>query len=163
MTFTSEKPTVSALYLVDRAKQGKYYRYYNAESDTWGMCGVDMQEALDRKDKDTGIGFFPWVGPLTGPNFNRQLVVNVPVEEVKAKGKPVKPAKPVAPIKPVKPVKTKKSATNPGYVNGTVYFREDRQKWVAIWNGKQEAARPTKEGALAFLKKKYDFEGTVLE
>ena len=46
--------------------------------------------------------------------------------------------------------------------DGTVFFREDRQKWIAMWNGKQEAARPTPEACLAFLKKKYNVDGVVL-
>ena len=88
MEFSSEKPTVSALYLVDRDKQGKAYRYYNADTDQWGMCGFDMNEALDNKDK-TAVGFFPWVGPLTGKNFKPQAPVLVVSDD-----KPAKVAKP---------------------------------------------------------------------
>ena len=47
--------------------------------------------------------------------------------------------------------------------DGTVFFREDRQKWIAMMNGKQEAARPTPEACLAFLKKKYNVDGIVLK
>ena len=86
-------PTVSALYLVDRDKQGKYYRWFNAETDQWGMCGADMNEALDNKDKPSPVGFFPWVGPLTGKNF----VPKSPVHVVDEDGKPTKkPAKKMA-------------------------------------------------------------------
>jgi hypothetical protein len=46
--------------------------------------------------------------------------------------------------------------------DGTVFFRADRSKWVAVMNGKQEAARDTKEGALAFLFKKYKIEGILV-
>lgn len=49
------------------------------------------------------------------------------------------------------------------YENGTVFFREDRAKWVAVWNNKQEAARPTKEGCISFLKKKYNAEAIIVE
>jgi len=49
------------------------------------------------------------------------------------------------------------------HTDGTVFFREDRQKWIAMWNGKQEAARPTAEACLAFLKKKYNFDGIVIK
>jgi hypothetical protein len=43
-----------------------------------------------------------------------------------------------------------------------VWFRADRQKWVAMWNGKQEAARPTADACLKFLAKKYGVTGTVI-
>lgn len=53
--------------------------------------------------------------------------------------------------------------TTPKYENGTVFFREDRQKWVAVWNNIQEAARPTKEGCIKFLMKKYNVEAIIVE
>lgn len=53
--------------------------------------------------------------------------------------------------------------TTPKYENGTVFFREDRNKWVAVWNNKQEAARPTKEGCIKFLQKKYNAVAIIVE
>ena len=168
MEFNSGKAPMTALYLVDRGMQGKYYRWYDADADRWGMCGADMQEAMDNKDK-SAVGFFPWVGPLTGKNFN-----------------PAKPVVEVSEDKPVKVKKTKKMAKSRGaklvvtqvgntkvgavvktsgkvvHPDGTVFFREDRQKWVAMWAGKQEAARPTAEACVNFLKKKYNFDAIVL-
>lgn len=47
--------------------------------------------------------------------------------------------------------------------DGAVYFRPDRNKWMAVYNGKAEAARPTSEAALAFLMKKYNVTGYVVE
>ena len=47
--------------------------------------------------------------------------------------------------------------------DGTVFYRSDRNKWIACYGGKQEAARDTKEKCLAFLKKKYNVQGVVLE
>jgi hypothetical protein len=47
--------------------------------------------------------------------------------------------------------------------DGAVYFRPDRNKWMAVYNGKAEAARPTSQAALAYLKKKYDVDGYVVE
>lgn len=47
--------------------------------------------------------------------------------------------------------------------DGAVYFRPDRNKWMAVYNGKAEAARPTSQAALAFLKKKYDIDGYVVD
>ena len=155
---TDSNPTVSALYLVDRDKQGKAYRWFNAETDQWGMCGTDMNEALDNKDK-TAVGFFPWVGPLTGKNFKPKSPVHVVTEDKPTKVKPAK--KRMAKSTAAPKVKTPKAAkvTHP---DGTVFFRADRNKWVAMWAGKQEAARPTVEACLAFLKKKYNHEGTVI-
>jgi hypothetical protein len=156
---TDGNPTVTALYLVDRGMQGKYYRWYNAETDQWGMCGMDMNEAVTNKDK-TAVGFFPWVGPLTGPNFKASKPVTEVTEDApKAAPKAAKKrmAKTVAPAAP-------KAAKQPKqtYEDGTVFYRADRGKWVAVWAGKQEAARPTAEACLAFLKKKYNHTGVVL-
>ena len=161
---TDGNPEKSAVYLIDRDKQGKWYRYFNAETGEWSRPAASLKEAVETKDSKSVVGFFPWVGPLTGPNYQakREVVVDVPVAEIKAKAKPVKPVAPVKAVKPVKPVKTKNSAKQT-YADGTVFFRTDRNKWVAVWNGKQEAARPTKEAALAFLKKKYNFDGVVIE
>jgi len=53
--------------------------------------------------------------------------------------------------------------TKTTHPDGTVFYREDRQKWIAMMNGKQEAARPTPEACLAFLKKKYNVDGIVLK
>jgi hypothetical protein len=172
MNFNSDgNPTMSALYLVDRDKQGKAYRWYDAETDTWGMCGMDMNEALDNKDK-TAVGFFPWVGPLTGPKFEAKS----PVLYVEEDGKKVKAPKKVKPASK-RMAKSKlvitqvgntkvgsivKSSGKVSHPDGTVFFREDRQKWVAMWSGKQEAARPTAEACIAFLKKKYNHDGVVL-
>ncbi len=166
---TSGNPTASALYLVDRDKQGKAYRWYNAETDQWGMCGIDMNDALDNKDK-TAVGFFPWCGPLTGPKFEAKSPVIVVSDE-----KPVKAmkAKPVAKrMAKAKLVISQVGNTKVGSIvkgsktvhpDGTVFYRADRNKWVAMWNGKQEAARPTPEACLAFLKKKYNHDGIVLK
>jgi hypothetical protein len=39
--------------------------------------------------------------------------------------------------------------------DGTVFFRTDRSKWIAVADGKQEAARDTAEKCIQFLNKKY--------
>jgi hypothetical protein len=165
MEFNSDKPTRSGMYLVDRGMQGKVYRYYNADTDFWGMCGFDMADADANKDK-TAVGFFPWVGPLTGPNFNKKVeeVEQKPAKRKMAKMRGVAPAvtsTPVAPkVKAPKAPRAKSTAVHP---DGTVFYREDRQKWVAMYAGKQEAARPTADACLKFLKKKYDIVGVVIE
>ena len=167
MEFNSDKPTRSGMYLVDRGMQGKAYRYYNADTDFWGMCGFDMADADANKDK-TAVGFFPWVGPLTGPNYNANAPV---VDVVEEKVRKTKPAKKMAKMRgavaptPVTKVKTPRVSTKASAVHpdGTVWFREDRQKWIAMMNGKQEAARPTAEACLKFLKKKYNVDGNVIK
>lgn len=178
LEFNTDKPTKSGMYLVDRGMQGKAYRYYNEKADFWGMCGFDMNEANEGKDKLSAVGFFPWVGPLTGPNYNADApayhVSNTdnPVDFPKTKKtkpaakKMAKMRNAVAPSAPVAPkvkktrVSTKAAAVHP---DGTVWYREDRQKWIAMMNGKQEAARPTAEACLKFLKKKYNVDGKVIK
>ena len=167
MKFNSDgNPTVSALYLVDRDKQGKAYRWYDAESNQWGMCGTDMNEALDNKDK-SAVGFFPWVGPLTGKNFKPKAPVLEVTDDKPAKAKPAKKrmAKTKLVITEVGNTKVGSIVKASGKVNhpdGTVFYRADRGKWIAMWAGKQEAARPTPEACLAFLQKKYNHTGTVI-
>ena len=159
MKFNADgNPSTSALYLVDRGMQGKYYRWYNAETDQWGMCGMDMNEAVTNKDK-TAVGFYPWVGPLTGPNFKASKPVADVTEDAPKSKKPAKQRMAKAPAAPKVNVPKQSKQV---YADGTVFYRADRGKWVAVWAGKQEAARPTAEACLAFLKKKYNHTGTVL-
>lgn len=168
MNFNKDgNPTVSALYLVDRDKQGKYYRWFNAETDQWGMCGADMNEALDNKDKPSPVGFFPWVGPLTGKNFKPKSPVFVVSDEKPTTTKPAKKRMAKSKLVITQVGNTKvgsivKASGKVSHPDGTVFFRADRNKWVAMWSGKQEAARPTAEACLAFLQKKYNHTGTVL-
>jgi len=170
MEFSNEKPTKSAMYYVDRGMQGKYYRYYNADTDTWSLCGSDCAEAVANMDKPSPVGFFPWVGPMTGPNFTGK-VVTVKTEEgneVVVDGKSKKPALLPTKKKPAKAAvgtlsPVPKSTGKAVHPDGTVFYREDRQKWVAVVGGKQEAARPTAEACLNFLMKKYGITGVVLK
>jgi hypothetical protein len=74
---------------------------------------------------------------------------------------PVKTAK-VSTPKPAngkfsKPIKVAKAPSPSKIVHpdGTVFFRTDRNKWIAMADGKQEAARDTAEKCIAFLAKKY--------
>ena len=170
MNFTKDgNPTVTALYLVDRDKQGKAYRWYNAESDQWGTCGFDMNEALDNKDK-TAVGFYPWVGPLTGTKFVPKSPVHVVTEDAPKTKAPKAPKRKPArqatlAVKTVGNTKVgiiTKASGKVIHPDGTVFYRADRNKWVAMWAGKQEAARPTAEACLAFLQKKYNHTGVVI-
>ena len=167
--FNTGTPPKTAMYFVDRGMQGKYYRWYNAETDTWSMCGADFAEAVSFIDRPSPVGFFPWAGPMTGPNFKGKVVI-VDTDEgnekvVDGKTKKVKPV----PVKK-KPAKASvgklaplpKSTGKAVHPDGTVFYREDRQKWVAVVGGRQEAARPTAEACVTFLKKKYGMEAVVI-
>jgi len=170
--FNTGTPPKTAMYFVDRGMQGKYYRWYNAETDTWSMCGADFAEAVSFIDRPSPVGFFPWAGPMTGPNFNGKVVVvetednNEKVVDGKTKKvKPVpvkkKPAK--AAVGTLSPVPVPKYPSKVVHPDGTVFYREDRQKWVAVVGGKQEAARPTADACLNFLTKKYGITGVILK
>jgi hypothetical protein len=112
---------------------------------------------------------------MTGPRFNPATGVADP--EVKApKVAKVKPAaRKMARQRTVTPTKLVISkvgnitvgsivkGTKTTHPDGTVFFREDRQKWVAMMNGKQEASRTSAEACLSFLKKKYNVDGIVLK
>ncbi len=69
----------------------------------------------------------------------------------------------VTKVAKVKTPKAAKVAKVQEYGDGAVYFRVDRQKWMAVYNGKAEAARDTADKALGYLKKKYQVEGYVVE
>ena len=157
---SSGTPSKSGVYMVDRGeKQGKAFRFYNAETDTWGRCEAELEDAYAAKDEKSNVGFFPWVGPLTGPKFKEKkdidaetALVNVPVEVVA-------PVKPVKPVKAKKPVKPKKST----HADGDIVFREDRKKYVTFIGGKQVAARPTVEAIQKYLKKNHNIDGRVVK
>lgn len=169
MEFVSDRnPTKSALYLVDRGMQGKHYRWFNADTDQWSQCGWHMEDALANKDKVSAVDFYPWVGPLTGTGFDPAK----PIHNVTEDSVPTKPTKAAKPAKVAK-VKAAKQrtatvtpkapkATKVSHPDGTVFYRADRNKWVAVWAGKQEAARPTVEACLKFLQKKYNAVGVVI-
>ena len=172
MEFNSGTPTKSAMYYVDRGAQGKYYRWYDAETDTWSLCGSDFAEATANIDKESPVGFFPWIGPMTGPNFTGKVVIVNTDEgnEQVISGKTKKPKLLPVKKKPAKaasgvlsPMPTAKYPSKASHPDGTVFYREDRQKWVAVVGGKQEAARPTAEACLNFLMKKYGITGVVVK
>ena len=101
--------------------------------------------------------------------MNLQSLVAQVVTPVAVLAKPVKTpkvAKPtkVAVTKPAKVAKVKAvKPTKVALVPYTVFFKEARNKWMAVnGQGRTEAARKTKEAALAFLKTKYDVIGKVV-
>lgn len=90
-------------------------------------------------------------------NLVNQVVAPKPVK-VPAKAKATVKVEAKAP-KVVKVAKAPKAKLEPF----TVFFKEARGKWMAVnAKGQTEAARPTKESALAFLKNKYQVDGKVL-
>ena len=94
-------------------------------------------------------------------NLVNQVVAPKSVKvSTKAKA-PVKVEKAAVTVKAKAPkaVKVAKAKLEPF----TVFFKESRNKWMAVnGKGQTEAARPTPESALAFLKNKYQIEGKVL-
>lgn len=155
---TGVNPVHSGVYVVDRGeKLGTPLRWYNADNGEWSRCEYTMEDVLNAKGKPSALGFLPWRGPIkvakSTPAPVVDLVNTATVEVKETKIKPVKVAKVKAP-KAVKVTKsTGSKATHP---DGTIVFRADRNKYMAWFGGKAEAARPTIEAAQAFLTKKYN-------
>ena len=137
MDFISNgNPTKTAVYLVDRGMQGKWHRYFNAETEKWGGCANGLTEAFEMKDSKVELPFYPWLGPITGPKFESiQELIHAPISEVTTKQP--KQATKQPKVKSVSDAKAEKKS----HPDGTVFYRADREKWVAVWNGKQEAAK----------------------
>jgi hypothetical protein len=161
---TGTNPVHTGIYIVDRGeKLGTPLRWFNAETQVWSRCEYTMEDILKSKDKPGALGFLPWRGPVKVAKaqpavevalVNGAHVTNTsnPVDFPKTKTKPVKVAKVKAP-KAVKVAKVKTAKAT--HADGTITFREDRQKYMAWHGGKAEAARPTLEAAKAYLFKKY--------
>jgi hypothetical protein len=159
---TDENPSEPGVYLVDRGEKfkGHWYRYYDGKN--WGLMFETYQGAFGYREQISPLETLPWrairqrtaedmVTPVIEEKVSKvkkdKLVVAKVTEKVTEK---VEKAPKVSKV-----IKTKGT-------DGTVFFRADRSKWVAVMNGKQEAARDTKEGALAFLFKKYKIEGILV-
>jgi hypothetical protein len=145
-------PTHTGIYVVDRGeKLGTPFRWFHAETNQWGRCEYILEDCIAAKDAKGVLPALPWRGPvkvLEKQDVQPLELVNTPTPAPMV----VKAAKTVKP-KAVKVAKTTK-ATITKHPDGTIFFREDRQKWVAMLNGKQEAARPTADACKAFLVKK---------
>jgi len=137
MIFKTDKPKVSGVYLVDRTgeKLGTPYRYYDVEKDFWGLCSYDYDTAVEFKDR-TVRGFLPYNGP------------------VKARPKPAAPDQETV-VELAKPSIVKVSKAKSKQPDGTIFFREDRKKWVVVVAGKQPCARDSKDGVTKWLAKKH--------
>jgi hypothetical protein len=148
-------PVHSGLYVVDRGeKLGTPYRWFDAETQEWSRCEYLMEDVMQAKGKTGSLGFLPWRGPvkvLAKQPMTVELVANI--ETVKV-AKPVKAPKAPKTVKVAK-VKVAKASTKETFADGTIVFRADRQKYMAWFGSKSEAARPTVDAAKAFLTKKY--------
>jgi len=163
---TGVNPVHSGIYIVDRGdKLGTPLRWFDADTGKWSRCEYTMEDVINSRDKPSGLGFLPWRGPVKvakpKPETQVQLVTEVidqfgTVAKIPAVAvaKPVKPAKAPKAPKAVKVAKPKASKVS--YPDGTIVFRADRNKYMAWFGGKAEAARPTVEAAQAFLTKKYN-------
>lgn len=146
-------PVHSGLYVVDRGeKLGTPYRWFDAESQEWSRCEYLMEDVMQAKGKTGALGFLPWRGPvkvLAKQPTTVELVANIETVEV---AKPAKAPKTPKAVKVAKAPKVK--TTKVAYADGTIFFREDRQKFMAVFGGAPCAARPTIEAAKSFLLKK---------
>ena len=158
--FTADRnPTTSGLYIVDRGPLGTPCRYFNKDTDAWSLCAYGAEDALAVKDVPTAIGFLPWKGPVSVKDVPKA----VPVVALVASGPSKKALAIVAKAEASMPkLKAPKVAKAPKtktakvtHADGTIFFREDRQKWVVVMDGKQPAARPTKEGVVKWLASKF--------
>ena len=144
-------PAHTGIYIVQRGdKLGTPFRWFNAETSQWGRCEYILEDCIAAKDAKGVLPPLPWRGPVKVQKQEVQPLelVNTPTPAPMV----VKTAK-VATSKPVKTTKSVKVSVTK-HPDGTIFFREDRQKWVAMLNGKQEAARPTADACKAFLVKK---------
>ena len=151
-------PLHTGIYIVQRGdKLGTPYRWFHVETGQWGRCEYVLEDAIAAKDAKGVLPPLPWKGPVKVQKQEVQPLelVNTPTPTPMV----VKTAK-VATSKPVKTTKSVKVSVTK-HPDGTIFFREDRQKWVAMLNGKQEAARPTADACKAFLVKK-GFDSTLI-
>jgi len=165
---TDRNPITSGLYLVDRGALGQPCRWYTKETDSWSLCAYGAEDALAVKDIPTAIGFLPWKGPIAISELPKYvataaLVAGGPskkaleiVAKAEAKMKVAKVGNTKVGLVQVKPKATKApKAAKVTHPDGTIFFREDRAKWVVVMDGKQPAARPTKEGVVKWLASKH--------
>jgi len=144
-------PTHTGIYIVERGeKLGTPYRWFDAETGQWGRVEYILEDCIAAKGAKGVLPALPWRGPVKIQKQEVQPLemVNTPTPAPMV----VKTAKTVKPktVKTAKAVKVKVTK----HPDGTIFFREDRQKWVAMLNSKQEAARPTIDACKAFLVKK---------
>jgi glucan-binding YG repeat protein len=150
-------------------QQAKFICQYILQGSAKGLTGDELVKYALKSQADL-FDRFPHLQEDNPPVESEDNTVAVKTTKTKAKStktvaktntKKAAKQNPNSPVITTRKITTKK--VTPKYENGTVYFREDRNKWIAIWNNIAEAARPTKEGAINFLKKKYNAEAIILE
>lgn len=147
-------PQHTGIYVVNRGgKLGTPYRWFNADTGQWGRCEYILEDCINSKDAKSVLPALPWCGPV-------KIQKTEPVQPMELANTPtpkpmvVKAAK-VTTAKVTKKVIAKDSV-KVKYPDGTIVYREDRQKYMAWFGGKSEAARPTIDAAKSFLTKKYN-------
>jgi hypothetical protein len=119
-----------------------------------------MEDVMASKDIPGALGFLPWRGPikvLAKQPTTVALVADIataPTVKV-AKAPKVKAVKVAKAPKVAKVAKVAKVSNKQTYADGSIVFRADRNKYMAWFGGKSEAARPTVDAAKSFLTKKY--------
>jgi len=133
----------------DNPSETEYFAKYLLNGERKGLAGLaNVTEARILVSK------------LFADMPHLKVKYNDPLKAALTMPKPIKAKVKVE--KSAKVTKPKVKADKPTFVDGQVFFRADRNKWIAMWAGKQEAARPTPEACLAFLQKKYNHTGTVI-
>lgn len=161
---TEENPTEAGVYLVDRGDKfkGNWYRYFDGKN--WCLMFESYQGAFGYREQISPLTMLPWraIRQRTEEEMVAAAVQEKPEKAAKVKKDKLVVAKVTEKVEKVAKAPKAAKVTKTKDTDGTVFFRADRNKWVAVMNGKQEAARDTKEGALAFLLKKYKIEGIVV-
>ena len=161
-TIKSIKPTADFTKLIkaefpevavpSKKHRQEYLYKYLVQGKALGLEGAELvQYAAEGVDK-----LFKTMPHLayTESALSTDKVVMGVKRETKPATKAPKAEKVEKPAKVAKAPKVAKVTKADIHPDGTVFFRADRQKWIAMLNGKQEAARPTKEGCIKFLEKK---------
>ena len=121
----SGAPAQSGVYIVNRDShmvgQGQAFRYYNAETQTWGMTCYKPEEALALAAVPSALPFLPYHAK---PVKVRMPTVEMVVEMIRAQPdnvpKSLREAKPVK-VEPVK-VKPKAEKVKAGkHPDGTIF------------------------------------------
>jgi len=149
-------PQHTGIYIVERGeKLGTPYRWFDAETAQWGRCEYMLEDCIAAKGAKGVLPALPWRGPVKvqKQDIKPLELVNTPTPApLTVKAAKVARPKVVKAAKVASSVKVAKSK----YPDGTIVFRADRNKFMAWFGGKAEAARPTAEAAQAFLAKKYN-------
>ena len=128
----------------------EYLAKYIMQTESKGFSGKQLYQIAD----DAVNRLFSMM-PHLATKYNQKEIIMTATKAVKAT-KPATKAKPKATSKVTKIKAIVAKVAKPKLADGLVFYRADRNKWVAITNGgKQECARPTAEACVAWMFKKY--------